>query len=161
MQGPPYNQPMPNPKRARTLCLCGCNREVARTAASGAKYYSVQCLRDNEYRRYIERWLAGLESGNRGHVQLSNHVRRYLIEKRGEKCQKCGWGERNVTTGKVPLTIGHIDGDWTNSSEGNLEILCPNCHSLTATYGALNKGKGRPRVRRELILPKADTPKIR
>ena len=25
----------------------------------------------------------------------------------------------------------------------NLKILCPNCHSLTPTFGALNKGNGR------------------
>ena len=25
----------------------------------------------------------------------------------------------------------------------NLELLCPNCHSLTATYKAANMGSGR------------------
>jgi hypothetical protein len=24
-----------------------------------------------------------------------------------------------------------------------LELLCPNCHSMTTTYGRLNKGSGR------------------
>jgi hypothetical protein len=27
--------------------------------------------------------------------------------------------------------------------KAGLEILCPNCHSLTPTYGGLNRGKGR------------------
>ena len=144
---------MPNPRKERALCLCGCNREVARPTTSGNKFFSVQCQRDLEYKLYIERWLQGLETGNRGHVQVSNHVRRYLVEKHGEKCQKCGWAARNIRTGRIPITISHINGDWTDSREENLELLCPNCHSLTPTYGALNKGKGRPRVRRELILP--------
>jgi hypothetical protein len=26
-----------------------------------------------------------------------------------------------------------------------LQLLCPNCHSLTSTYRARNKGKGRAR----------------
>jgi hypothetical protein len=141
-----------NRKKERSLCVCGCSREVARPISSGNKFYSVQCLRDYEYRCYVERWLQGLETGNRGHVQLSNHVRRYLLEKHGERCQKCGWGERNFITGKVPITVSHINGDWADSKEENLELLCPNCHSLTPTYGALNKGKGRPRVRREIVL---------
>ena len=28
-------------------------------------------------------------------------------------------------------------------SEGNLELLCPSCHSLTPSYGGRNKGNGR------------------
>lgn len=37
----------------------------------------------------------------------------------------------------------HIVGDYTNNSEENLILLCPNCHSLTATYKGANKGHGR------------------
>lgn len=143
---------MPNRRKERNLCACGCSREVSRPASAGSKFFSVQCLRDYEYRTYIERWLEGLETGNKGHVQVSNHVRRYLIEKYGEKCQRCGWCQKNPTTGKVPITISHVNGDWSDSREGNLELLCPNCHSLTSTYGPLNKGKGRPRVRREIVI---------
>ena len=145
-----------NRKKERSICKCGCGREVARPISSGNRFYSVQCLRDHEYHSYIERWLQGLESGNRGHVQLSNHVRRYLLEKHDERCQKCGWGERNLITGKVPITVSHINGDWADTKEENLELLCPNCHALTPTYGALNKGKGRPRVRRELVLQQSN-----
>ena len=152
---------MSNRRKEHALCKCGCKREVARAITSGGKFFSVQCLRDYEYRQYINRWLQGSETGNRGLVQISNHVRRYLIEKYGEMCQRCGWSERNQTTGRVPITISHINGDWTDSTEGNLELLCPNCHSLTPTYGALNKGNGRPRVRRELILPEQDTYRTR
>ena len=32
--------------------------------------------------------------------------------------------------------LPHIDG---NNEESNLQLLCPNCHSLTPTFGALNK----------------------
>lgn len=41
------------------------------------------------------------------------------------------------------MQIDHIDGDYKNCRPENLRILCPNCHSLTPTFGALNKGKGR------------------
>lgn len=70
-------------------------------------------------------------------------IRRYMLEQSGEKCSRCGWCEINQTTGKSPLSIDHIDGNSRNHSKDNLRVLCPNCHSLTPTYGALNKGNGR------------------
>ena len=67
-----------------------------------------------------------------------------MFEKNDNKCQKCGWSIISEYTGKIPLQVDHIDGDWTNNRPENLQLLCPNCHTLTANYGSLNKGKGRP-----------------
>jgi len=113
------------------------------------KYCSNQCQLDYQHALYIARWLRGEESGMQGGEKISEHIRTYLVEKFGNKCSnpKCGWSEVNPTTGKVPIQIDHIDGDYTNNSESNLRLLCPNCHSLTPTYGALNTGKGRSKRR--------------
>jgi hypothetical protein len=43
----------------------------------------------------------------------------------------------------VPVEVEHIDGDWRNNRVENLKLLCPNCHALTATFRALNRGRGR------------------
>ena len=67
----------------------------------------------------------------------------YLIKKYGEKCMDCGWCEKNKKTGNIPIQLEHIDGHSENNSLDNLKLLCPNCHSLTPTYGSLNKGNGR------------------
>ena len=75
----------------------------------------------------------------KGEYQISNHIRRYLFEKYNNTCAKCGWSKFNLWTGHIPLEIHHIDGDYTNNKEYNLLLLCPNCHSLTETYKALNK----------------------
>jgi len=32
----------------------------------------------------------------------------------------------------------HKDGNRSNNKEDNLELLCPNCHSLTDNFGILN-----------------------
>lgn len=66
----------------------------------------------------------------------SNIIRRYMLEK--YKCSKCGWGEVNPYTNLVPLQIHHVDGNSTNNKEENLEVLCPNCHSLTENFGSRN-----------------------
>lgn len=56
-----------------------------------------------------------------------------------KKCQRCNskewFGETNH------LELDHVDGDRTNNLLSNLRILCANCHSLTDTYCAKNKGK--------------------
>lgn len=110
------------------------------------RFCSNTCQNEFQYRRYIERWQAGLETGNTGsgrNLQVSNFVKRFLFAKHACRCSRCGWSETNPTTGKVPLNVEHIDGDPWNSCEANLTLLCPNCHSLTPTFGALNKGRGR------------------
>jgi hypothetical protein len=75
---------------------------------------------------------------------MNKQIRRFLIEKADERCQRCGWAERHAKTGRVPLEIEHIDGDWQNASESNLTVLCPNCHALTPTFRGMNRGRGRP-----------------
>lgn len=74
-------------------------------------------------------------------------VKKYLIEKHGEKCMECGWNRKHPATGNVPIELEHIDGNSENNKLYNLKLLCPNCHSLTPTYKALNAGNGRHRRR--------------
>ena len=97
------------------------------------------------YNEYIESWQQGDENGLTGEYGISKRIRRYLFEKYDNKCQICGWGEVNSFTQTVPLEIHHIDGDYTNNKEENLQLLCPNCHSLTETHKSHNKNgrKGR------------------
>ena len=66
-----------------------------------------------------------------------------MFRKYKNKCQLCGCGETNKFTNRIPLQIHHIDGDCTNNDESNLQLLCPNCHSLTSNFGSLNKNSKR------------------
>ena len=34
----------------------------------------------------------------------------------------------------IPLELHHKDGDHNNNNLDNLQLLCPNCHTLTDTY---------------------------
>ena len=106
-------------------------------------YCSHACHHDYIYTEYIRRWKSGLETGLKGKFSISSHIRKYLMKKYDMKCSECGWNEVNKTTGNVPVQVDHIDGNWQNNIEENLRVLCPNCHSLTSTYMALNMGHGR------------------
>lgn len=105
---------------------------------SGNKFCSLDCAAEYRHNKYINRWKQGKEDGLRGEYGISGHIRRYLLEKYNYSCQLCGWGEINLFTGNIPLEVHHIDGDYTNNSEENLQLLCPNCHSLTSTFKSHN-----------------------
>lgn len=72
---------------------------------------------------------------------IDEATKRYLIHKHGEICMKCGWDEKNIYTNIVPIQLNHIDGNPENHDLKNVELLCPNCHSLTEYFGS--RGKGR------------------
>ena len=118
---------------------------LKQTKSSGIKYCSNKCQTDYQYQDYIRKWKSGLVDGNRGKKAplLSAHIKRYLVEKYEEKCCRCGWNQRHSVMNKVPLEVNHVDGNSANNHEANLELLCPNCHSLTGNFRNLNKGNGR------------------
>lgn len=107
------------------------------------KYCSNKCQYEYQYKQYINDWKKGLKDGMRGDYQISMHIKTYLFQKFNNKCSKCGWGELNPFTNKIPLEVEHIDGNYKNNLENNLILLCPNCHSLTSTYKGANLKHGR------------------
>lgn len=97
-----------------------------------------------KYLQYIERWKKQEEKGWVGKgYSINSNIKRYLREKYSDKCERCQWSEKNLITNKIPLQVDHIDGDASNCKEDNLKLLCPNCHSLTPTFGRLNKSTVR------------------
>lgn len=116
-----------------SYCL-NCGKEITR----GNKYCNNTCMAEYKRKEYIKRWKAGQESGIKGINDIAAPVRIYLKSKYNNSCQKCGWNQINEFTGLVPLQIHHIDGNCLNNKEDNLQLLCPNCHSLTENFGSRN-----------------------
>ncbi len=47
-----------------------------------------------------------------------------------ECCTACGFDEKRVTDGKVPLLLDFLDNNWQNHKLDNLRFLCYNCFFL-------------------------------
>lgn len=119
-----------NPKKARLNCLV-CGMECARP---GSKFCSNKCQGELSHRKTIEKWeLEGVAS--------SDSIRRHLMRTQDGKCSLCQWTGQNVSTGMIPLELHHKDGNWKNNRRENVELICPNCHSLTPNLRALNSGR--------------------
>jgi 5-methylcytosine-specific restriction endonuclease McrA len=113
------------------ICL-RCKKEFA--GQSSRKFCSDDCsnlFKIEETNRRVE---LGIEKDYR-------KVKRYLLEKFGNKCEECGlelWLDK-----LIPLVLDHKDGNHDNNKLKNCRLICNNCDSLTDTYKNRNKGNGR------------------
>lgn len=121
-------------KSKKYTCL-NCGKEFIRYSSNMGKFCCTKCAGEYRYKTNIDKWKKGEILGT-SIYGYSTFVRRYLFEKYNNKCQICGWGEMNPHTKVVPLQIHHIDGNSLNNNEDNLQLLCPNCHSLTDNFGS-------------------------
>ncbi len=113
---------------------------VCAISLRGKGRYLKYCSRICEYEAKRNVRFLNVEKGVN---KSSRTIKAYLINMHGDCCMECGWNKINPITNKVPIELEHIDGNSNNNDLNNLKLLCPNCHSLTATYKALNKGNGR------------------
>lgn len=142
-----YNNRM-FPKRFNKDKIRNCLKCEKDLNSNQKSFCSRKCAGEYRNSKSIEDWLQGLSSGSGKDRVLRGICRDYLIKESGYKCsvKSCGWGIPNPITGIPILAVEHKDGDWTNNNYNNLQVLCYNCHTLTTTFGALNKNvhKGRP-----------------
>lgn len=109
------------------------------------KTQGVEVCRSCKKAEVISAWLAGDISVTRckGKVKESkSFVKEHLVNTRGDACEVCGFDEK-APDGRSIIQMDHIDGNYLNNAIDNLQLLCPNHHAMTPTYGSLNKGGGR------------------
>jgi len=80
-------------------------------------------------------------------------LKKKLIEGGYKKdvCDECGIGEWNGI--KLALELHHKDGNRFNNDFDNLQILCPNCHSITPNFRG-RKNKKEKEIKKKKIIVK-------
>jgi len=68
--------------------------------------------------------------------KLKNRL--FRLGLKSPKCEMCGWAKKSID-GRLPLELDHINGNRMDNRIDNLQILCPNCHSLQPTHRGRNK----------------------
>ena len=122
---------------------------------SGGNYAQIKKYID-EYRLDISHfkgrgWNKGMSFPFRPKIPLeeiltkNSDFQSYKLKKRlikeGVKtphCEECGWA-KHAPSGRLPLELHHINGDAKDNRLENLQILCPNCHSLKPNYRGRKK----------------------
>src|SRR5215203_1603502 len=121
------------PKREKIfkadLCVCMLN---------GDKEFQLCPVHPKISAKSASAWLNGFWRGGTNHG-LSRTVRSYLLDKAEYKCSKCGFNTPHPDDNSSVLEINHVNGNGLDHSKDNLEVLCPNCHSLTSSYRGRNQ----------------------
>lgn len=72
-------------------------------------------------------------------LKRSGAIKARLIKERGHRCENCDGTE--WLSSPIPLELHHVDGIRQHNERHNLQLLCPNCHSLTDNYRGRKIGK--------------------
>lgn len=109
-------------------------------------YCSVQCQNDYQTKELLDRWLEGNYTNKFG--KFPQFAKDYIFEQQGHKCGICGIKDWNGQP--IVFQADHIDGNPDNLKPDNIQVICPNCHSQTDTWGKKsNKQDYRNQYRRE------------
>jgi predicted nucleic acid-binding Zn ribbon protein len=133
-----------NTKRKKENYCINCDKPIS----SGKKFCSNKCQREFESKEITTKWLNNEHCGCDKNGEISEFVKRYVLELHEHKCDVCGFNEKNPFTGNEILEIHHIDGDCFNNHLSNLQVLCPTHHAMTNNYGRRNYKSTRNRYKK-------------
>lgn len=124
-----------NAKSTTVMWKCeGCGKEHTTLPYKIKKYCDNAC---QSILTKKDTW----EKIQRGEVSDRGTIRSTLRREIGNYCSNC---KRAKWRGyPIALEVHHIDGNAGNNLGSNLQLLCPNCHSITDTWKGKNRGNGR------------------
>lgn len=114
----------------------------SRNGKLGAKMFcDVRCQQAARTESLKNDFRDGKYIGKLISFKTGDWTRNLLITEKSYKCADCGCVDHNGKT--IVLEVNHIDGAAKNNVLQNLEFLCPNYHSQTPNFRALNKKSAR------------------
>lgn len=138
-------------------------RKVCEESSSATKAAAKLNLRFNTFKRYATKF--GCYKTNQSGKGLTKNIgykysledvlnnkvtciqtfklklRLYKAGIKEDKCERCGWCGKREDSEYSTCELHHKNRNRFDNSLENLEILCPNCHSLTDTYRSKNMKK--------------------
>lgn len=113
------------------------------------KYPSYRSCRPSNFLGSLD---AAIANGSRKEV-----IKKYLLLERGHRCENCELSE--WMSQDIPLEIHHINGEPRDNRRENIQLICPNCHSLTPNFCSRNKNSNKNN--KDEINHKYSKPKIK
>jgi hypothetical protein len=156
-----------NSKCARGFSTKGRRKEISNKVSKtlkGRSFGGAQIQKGTEAhakwkKKFEETWQRKRKDKRKNlieNVNFEDWPREYIIEYLyGEQDGTCRRCENTHWQGElITLELEHIDGNNRNNKRENVEMLCPNCHSLTDTWRGRNKScrGNRGRVSDEELL---------
>lgn len=83
------------------------------------------------------RAMANLDDIFNNKIPFNTRRLKFRLFKEGlkeDRCELCGWSGKFEGALYSTCELHHKDGNKNNNALNNLQILCPNCHSLTPNY---------------------------
>lgn len=107
------------------------------------KYFGVNCEhflgRKKNLGKKLDYLRKHLEEYLSNRIWISSHNLRLRLINEGIKEERCEECLNREWRGKpIKLHLHHKDGNDRNNALENLQVLCPNCHSYTETFGVKN-----------------------
>lgn len=134
-----YNNTTREAKNHHNVYKCTyCGSDVKRSRTfTGAVFCNNKCQNAHNKDVSIQNWLLTGEN-----IPGKKTLKEWLLKEQDNKCNNCGippmWDNKPLV-----FDLEHKDGNSENNHRDNLELLCPNCHSQTATFKGRNRGNGR------------------
>ncbi len=110
--------------------------------------------------RLVLKWLSG-EIEVSDLLKEGHPIREYLYSTQNHKCAICGMG-REWNGQPLNFILDHIDGDSSDTTPGNVRLLCPNCDFQLPTSKGKNQGRGRAvrRAKRQAAARNSGNPQV-
>lgn len=109
---------MPRPRKKESVKYCQhCDIKLNRKIFNGR----LEDLSVYEKRKYCSRSCANSKKNPKCKSTYSMRARKFLKD----TCESCDWN--------LSLQVHHVDQDYTNNVEQNIQTLCKHCHDFWHT----------------------------
>lgn len=121
-----------------TLTCPACSKSFTKDKWRKTVYCSKDCWASKFSKDTLAKNVALVTEGK---IAERSTLYKVLVHVNGNKCVSCGiseWKEKPIR-----FWVNHKNGNASDNTFENLELICPNCDSQSDFYSGRNRGNGR------------------